>query len=175
MKAALAISDSRFALQGDALTVDGPTSEIEVILAGQYKTRNLVIDEKAIDSMIANHVAAGVDPAVDCEHESWAPLSLNRSPAMGWVKALSKRPSVADPTRQALVATVEWTDVGQAAVAAKHYRYISAGLDLGAKDRRSGQSIGVFLDHVALVKHPFVQGMQPLSLSASSAPWLLLR
>jgi phage I-like protein len=86
---------------------------------------------------------------------------------MGWVKALSKRASALDPTRNALVAHVEWTDVGAKAVAAKHYRYISAGLDMKAKDRLSGKDIGVMLDHVALVKHPFVQGMQPLSLSAA--------
>jgi len=162
-------SESRVALTGGAieLSADSSTSEIEVILAGSYKVRNLLVDEKALDSMIANHKAAGVDPAVDREHESWSALQLEPSPAMGWVKALSKRPSVNDPTRTALVATVEWTDVGQRAVAAKHYRYVSAGLDLRAKDRLTGKDIGVMLDHVALVKHPFVQGMQSLSLSAS--------
>ena len=169
MKAALAVGDSRYSLQGEAFAVgDGgaPTTEIEVILAGDYKTRGLVIDERAIDGMIANHQRAGVDPAVDREHESWSMLQLSPSPAMGWVKSLSKRPATFDPSRMALVAHVEWTDVGAAAVAAKHYRYISAGIDLKAKDRRSGADIGVMLDHVALVKHPFVQGMAPLSLSA---------
>jgi hypothetical protein len=87
---------------------------------------------------------------------------------MGWVKSLSKRPSSADPSRNALVAQIEWTDVGKAAVAAKHFRYVSAGLDMKAKDRLTGKEIGVMLDHVAIVKHPFVQGMQPLSLSADS-------
>lgn len=162
-------NDSRVALQGSAvaLAADSATSEIEVILSGDYKVRSLLVNDAAIDSMIANHQAAGVDPAVDREHESWSALQLEPSPAMGWVKALSKRPSAADPTRNALVATVEWTDVGQKAVAAKHYRYVSAGLDLKAKHRLTGKDIGVMLDHVALVKHPFVQGMRPLSLSAA--------
>ncbi len=174
MREALAVSDTRFTLGGESVALSAADasvpSEFEVILSGQYKTRNFAIDDKAIDSMIANHKAAGVDPAVDREHESWAMLSLEPSPAMGWVKALSKRPSAADPSRSALVATVEWTDVGAKAVAAKHYRYISAGIDLAAKDRLSGKAIGVMLDHVALVKHPFVQGMQPLSLSAVEPP-----
>lgn len=168
MPIAAAKSDSCVALQGSAIALasdGGATSEIEVILSGDYKVRNLLVNDAAIDSMIANHKAAGVDPAVDREHESWS--APTATPAMGWVKALSKRPSSADPSRNALVATVEWTDVGAAAVAAKHYRYISAGLDLKAKHRLSGKDIGVMLDHVALVKHPFVQGMQPLSLSAA--------
>jgi hypothetical protein len=154
------------ALTACALTAseNGPPSEIEVILAGTYKTRKFSLDEKAIDQMIANHKRAGVDPALDREHESW--FSFEATPAMGWVKALSKRPSSADPARMALVASVEWTDVGAAAVAAKHFRYVSAGLDLAAKDRLTGEPIGAFLDHVALVKHPFVQGMQPIANSA---------
>lgn len=169
----LSADDNRVALQGGAVALaeGGTTSDVEVILAGDYKVRNLVVNDAAIESMIANHKASGVDPAVDREHESWSALQLEPSPAMGWVKSLSKKPSAADPARNALVATIEWTDKGAQAVAAKHYRYVSAGLDLKAKNRLSGADIGVFLDHVALVKHPFVQGMQPLSLSgAASSP-----
>lgn len=170
MKTALEVSETRHALHGAAVALSADPaiteSEIEVILSGDYKVRNLVIGDKEIASMIDNHARAGVDPAVDREHESWSALQLEPSPAMGWVKKLAMQPSAADPKRNALVATVEWTDVGAKALAAKHYRYVSAGLDLKAKDRLTGKDIGVMLDHVALVKHPFVQGMKPLSLSA---------
>jgi phage I-like protein len=141
-------------------------NEIEVILSGDYKTRDLLIGDVELDQIIANHKRASVDPAVDFEHESWAPFG-NNSPAKGWVKSLRKGPSKRLPGRNALIATIEWTDLGEEAIKRKHFRYISAGLNMAAEDRLSAEGIGVMLDHVALVKHPFVQGMEPLSFSAN--------
>lgn len=172
MKTAFAVNEERFALSGEAFDagehVPGRPVEVEVILAGDYKLRNLLVTEKVMKEMILNHERSGVDPAVDREHESWSPMAFEPSPAMGWVKSLAVGPSVKDPNRLALKATVEWTDIGANAVRSKHYRYISAGIDFGARDRQTGKPIGVMLDHVALVKHPFVQHMQPLSLSAAA-------
>lgn len=157
----------RFGLEALSVGAEGepPPTEIEVILSGTYKVRNLVVDDGMIDQMIANHLAAGVDPAIDQEHESWNTPPPPDQRARGWVKALSKRPARHVPGRTALVARVEWTDLGIAAIRGKHFRYVSAGLDLNAKNRLTGEPIGVKLDHVALVKNPFVEGMQPLALS----------
>ncbi len=171
-KAARQLKDGQIALNSAvALAVGdadgGPPDEIEIILSGSYKgPKKFTVDEKVLNQVIANHRRAGVDPAVDREHESW--FSFEPSDARGWVKALSVRPSTLQPGRQALVGKVEWTDLGRDAIAKKHQRYISAGLNLKAVDPTTGEQIGAVLDHVALVKNPYVQGMQALSLSATT-------
>lgn len=143
---------------------DATTIEREIVLTGDYKDRKFQITRAHLDQMIANHARAKVDPALDREHESW--FSLNQEPARGWVKSLRVEPSKMAPGREALVGSIELNDLGRGAVANKHYRYLSAGINFKTKDRLSGADIGVSLDHVALVKHPYVQGMEPLTLSA---------
>jgi hypothetical protein len=139
--------------------------DVEIALTGSYKTRGFELAGKQFDEMIANHRRAGVDPAVDREHESW--FSLPSGPAHGWISALRVEAASADARRKALVATVHLNDLGQHAVKNGHYRYVSIGFDKAAKDRQSGEPLGAALDHLALVKNPFIQGMRPLSLALS--------
>jgi phage I-like protein len=137
--------------------------EREIALTGEYKTRKFALDRKHFDQVIANHKASGVDPAVDLGHES---LSDSSKPAVGWVRELSIRPSAVQPNRDALVAKFELNDLGMHEVKNQHFRYLSVGMDLHAKNKQTGEDIGAELDHLALVKRPFIENMQPLSLSA---------
>jgi hypothetical protein len=145
---------------------DGATFDREIVLTGDYKNRKFSITRAHLDKMIENQRLAQVDPAVDREHESW--LDATAQEARGWVKNLRVEPSKLRPGRDALVGTFELNDLGQTAIRNKHFRYVSAGINFKAKDRLSNDDIGAFLDHVALVKHPYVQGMQPLTLSAGT-------
>jgi hypothetical protein len=139
--------------------------DVEIALTGSYKTRGFELAGKQFDEMIANHRRSGVDPAVDREHESW--FSLPSGPAHGWISTLRVETATVDARRKALVATIHLNDLGQHAVKNGHYRYVSIGLDKAAKDRQSGEPLGAALDHLALVKNPFIQGMRPLSLALS--------
>jgi hypothetical protein len=140
--------------------------DVEIALSGQYKARDFELGAKQFGEMIANHKRSGVDPALDREHESW--FSMAAQPALGWVKALRVENASGDARRRALVATVELNDVGQHAVKNGHFRYVSMGMEKAGKDRQTGDSIGAVLDHLALVKNPFIQGMRPLSLALSA-------
>lgn len=141
--------------------------QVEIGLTGNYSTRGFTLSTKQFDEMIANHKASGVDPAVDREHESW--FSMSAQPALGWVKGLSVQPAESDKRRSALVAEVHLNDLGQAAIKNGHFRYVSMGFDKAGKNRQSGEPIGAVLDHLALVKNPFIQGMRPLSLALSTS------
>lgn len=141
--------------------------DVEIGLSGQYKTRNFSLDGKQFEQMIANHHAAGVDPAVDRGHESWFSF-VGNEPAVGWVRGLRIEQASGDARRKALVASVELNDLGQHAVKNGHFRYVSMGFDKAGKNRMSGEPVGAVLDHLALVKNPFIQGMRPLSLALSS-------
>jgi hypothetical protein len=145
------------------------TREVEIALSGQYKTRDFTLNTKNFEEMIKNHADSGVDPAVDREHESWfGPLMGGGGEARGWVKSLDIKPAASDKRRSALVAKVELNDLGVHAVKNKHFRYVSIGYDRAGKNRASGEGIGHVLDHLALVKRPFIEGMNPLSLSLSA-------
>lgn len=166
--------DSRIAFRGGVALFAGDEQpqdlsqpfDVEAGLTGQYKTRNFELTAKTFEQMAKNHADAGVDPAVDREHESW--FSMAGNPALGWVKALDIKPASVDKRRSALVATVQFNNLGQEAVKQGHFRYVSMGMDKAGKHRMSGDSIGAVLDHLALVKNPFIQGMRPLSLALSS-------
>jgi phage I-like protein len=164
--------------QAFALTLgDGgkvPT-EVQLGYAASFRghPRPFALTQKTFDGFIANHKAAGVDPPLDREHES-INNGLDTSGAQGWIKQLKYRDVAAGETRTepvlGLFADVDWTDLGEENVAKKRFRYTSMGFALKAKDPKTNEPIGEFLDHVALVKKPFIQGMQALSLSAVNFP-----
>jgi hypothetical protein len=153
----------------DAADLSKPV-EIELALSGQYKARDFSLTTKNFEEFIKNHERSGVDPAVDREHESWfgALFGGGGGEARGWVQSLDIKQASRDGRRSALVGKVELNDLGQHAVKNKHFRYVSIGFDRAGKDRQSGEPLGHVLDHLALVKRPFIEGMRPLSLSLSA-------
>jgi hypothetical protein len=170
LKATRKIPDGCIALDGDQpLFADGekPESsfEREIGLTGEYKTRGFALARRQFEEIVSNHKRSGVDPAVDRGHETWFGADPGTE-ARGWVRALSIRPSTMRPGRDALVAQIELNDLGQNAVANRHFRYLSMGLNLKGRDALNGEPVGAVLDHLALVKRPQIEGMQPLSLSA---------
>jgi hypothetical protein len=166
------IPDGCFALDGDQpLFADGEavesTFEREIGLTGEYKTRGFALARKQFEQIVENHKRSGTDPNVDRGHETWFGADPGVE-ARGWVKALSIRPSTMRPGRDALVAQIELNDLGRTAVSNKHFRYLSMGLNLKGRDALTGEPVGAVLDHLALVKRPQIEGMQPLSLSADA-------
>jgi hypothetical protein len=139
--------------------------EREIGLTGEYKTRGFALARGQFEQIVANHKRSGVDPAVDRGHETWFGGDPGTE-ARGWVRALSIRPSTGRPGRDALVAQIELNDLGLKAVENRHFRYLSMGLNLKGRDALTGEPVGAVLDHLALVKRPQIEGMQPLSLSA---------
>ncbi len=169
------VPDGCIALDGEhPLFADGESVpenavlEREIGLTGDYKSRGFALARQQFEEVIANHKASGVDPAVDRGHETWFGADPGTE-ARGWVKELSIRPSTMRPGRDALVAKFELNDLGVKAVANRHFRYVSMGLNLKGTDRLTGKPVGAVLDHLALVKRPQIEGMQPLSLSAEPA------
>jgi hypothetical protein len=156
--------DGETPLFGDTEQVES-TFEREIGLTGEYKTRGFALARSQFEQIIANHKASGVDPAVDRGHETWFGSNPGEE-ARGWVRSLSIRPSTMRPGRDALVAQIELNDLGRNAVSNRHFRYVSMGLNLKGTDRLTGKPVGAVLDHLALVKRPEIEGMQPLSLSA---------
>ncbi len=156
--------DGEHPLFADGETVES-TFEREIGLTGEYKTRGFALARKQFEQIVENHKRSGTDPTVDRGHETWFGADPGTE-ARGWVKALSIRPSTQRPGRDALVAQIELNDLGRKAVDNKHFRYLSMGLNLKGRDALTGEPIGAVLDHLALVKRPQIEGMQPLSLSA---------
>lgn len=172
MKTPNKVPDGCIALDGnEPLFADGEsipevaTFEREIALTGEYKSRKFTLARQQFEQIIANHKASGVDPAVDRGHETWLGADPGTE-ARGWVRELSIRPSTMRPGRDALVAKIELNDLGRHAVANKHFRYLSIGVELNGKDKQTAEPVGAVLDHLALVKRPQIEGMQPLSLSA---------
>jgi hypothetical protein len=170
LKAGHKIPDGCIALDGEQpLFSDGEavesTFEREIGLTGEYKTRGFALARKQFDQIVENHKRSGTDPAVDRGHETWFGGDPGTE-ARGWVRALTVRPSTMRPGRDALVAQIELNDLGRKAVDNKHFRYLSMGLNLKGRDALTGEPVGAVLDHLALVKRPQIEGMQPLSLSA---------
>lgn len=169
---------SDFALAEDPLLLDassagtgGPEAQtapvwVQILREGQFvrgPERRFELTPKAFEEMVANHKRSGVDPAVDREHESW--FSWEATEARGWVRELEVREDPKRPGLAALFGRVEWTDVGATEVRKKYFRYLSGGIHLQDTNRETGEPIGAVLDHLAICKNPFIQGMQPLSLN----------
>lgn len=170
MKVARQIPPDCVALDGEQPLFSGDEKpeavfEREIGLTGEYKTRGFALARKQFQEIVDNHKKSGTDPAVDRGHETWFGSDPGTE-ARGWVRELSIRPSKNHPKRDALVAQIELNDLGLKAVENKHFRYLSMGLNLKGRDALTGEPVGAVLDHLALVKRPQIEGMQPLSLSA---------
>jgi len=98
-----------------------------------------------------NNKVRGVDIAIDVVHDP------DRG-AGAWIRSLEIAPSSSKPERQALWATVEWTEFGTDLIKDGQYRYISA--EFGPhKDAESGKTFDDVLFAATLTNRPFVKGM----------------
>jgi phage I-like protein len=166
---AIALRAAAPAAEGaEPAVADAPPTEIQVFVEGQWVTHpsgEFELNAKTFDEMIKNFRAAGVDPCVDREHES---MWMSTDGARGWVKSLRVGAAPGDASKKALFAGVEWTEEGEDDVRKKRFRYVSGAFFRNAQDRRTGKPIGAVLDSVGMCKKPFIQGMEPLTNSATA-------
>lgn len=114
------------------------------------KTRVQVIDDASLDAMLKNFA-----PKVLIDQEHFSHMPDKSSEAMGWISELQKRDD-------GLWGKVEWTDIGDAAVKNRRYRFLSPTW-------RKLQSLGgdkvrpLHLLDVGLTNQPNIRGMVPLS------------
>lgn len=114
------------------------------------KTRLQVIDDASLDAMLKNFTPKVL---IDQEHFSHQPDKS--SEAMGWITEIQKR-------ADGIWGQVEWTDLGEAAVKNRRYRFLSPTW-------RKLQALGgdkvrpLHLLDVGLTNAPNIRGMVPLS------------
>lgn len=80
-------------------------------------------------------------------------------PAAGWIHDLKI-------VNGHLLGLTEFTDRAASMVKTGEYRYCSVVVDFDSIDRRSGESKGAELFEVGLTNTPFLDGQQPIQLSA---------
>ncbi|MBF0300597.1 MAG: hypothetical protein HQK51_17925 [Oligoflexia bacterium] len=136
-----------------------PDNIIQVLRTGTFHNtffnESLVISSEVLASMIKNFSSKirGIDPMIDFAHRS----DLE---AAAWIKNLFTKND-----NQELWAEVEWTEVGEAAIEKKLYRYISADFSFNYRDNETLKDHGPTLFGAALTNRPFVKNMQPVQLS----------
>jgi phage I-like protein len=120
--------------------------------AGKTTTRVQVLDDRALDAL-----ANSFRPKLLIDQEHWS-YDLDRSSeAFGWVVEVQKRDD-------GLWGHVEWTDLGEAAVKNKRYRFMSPvwlprDIEFLGKERLRP----LRLDSAGLTNTPNLRGMVPLS------------
>lgn len=100
---------------------------------------------------------------IDYDHLSMDPKKPGDGIAAGWMKQLELRED-----GEELWAEVEWTEPGAERIEKGEYRFISPSF---VKDHthKDGRKIGTTLLAAAITNHPFLEGMQALTLYNCSA------
>lgn len=154
------MSEKVFAL---AIELDGDTAptEFRILAAGVNATRKgeLVFDDAAASSVVADYEAGGVDLPLDYDHAMADPSARpTERIAAGWF-----RPEVRNGELWA--SDVKWTPRGRAAVEAKEYRYTSLWGDVELTDKKAKRMRLVRLRNVALTNTPATIATLPLVAS----------
>lgn len=144
------------ASEGAAAT---PSKLVQVIRTGSYKHPsygNFKITREHLDSFVRNfdEKVRGIDIAVDYKHESEAE-------AAGWFKKLFVEEDAAMPGEFRLMASVDWTPVGEDKLLKKEFRYLSADFTLDYVSEDS-KKFGPVLLGAGLTNRPFIKGMEPV-------------
>jgi phage I-like protein len=115
---------------------------------------SFVVDADAGAAVVEAFTAHGTDLPIDFEHQTLGGAYASprgTAPAAGWITKLA----LVDG--EGIVATVNWTEAGRAALAARSYRYLSPVALIRKQDRRL-----VALHSVALTNKPAIVGMTPI-------------
>src|ERR1051326_5815864 len=117
-----------------------------------------LIDEPAIDAMVN-----AFQPRLLVDQEHWSYDTTRSSEAFGWVEAVEKR-------ADGLWGKIDWSDLGQAAIANTRYRFISpVWLSSDTRKLPDDAVRPLRLDSLGLTNSPNLRGMVPLWNRAASA------
>ena len=102
---------------------DTAPDRIELIPVGPFRTADgrppfVLDDPAAVIATSFQHAAGGKVLPIDFDHRSFAEQGSADSRAAGWITAL-------EVEGDRIMASVEWTDEGRAALASRSYRFIS--------------------------------------------------
>lgn len=130
------------------------SERIELIPTGQFKTADhrtaFRLDDAAAVIAASFAVAPGKVLPIDFDHRSFADQGSADSRAAGWITAL-------DVEGARIMASVEWTAEGQAALQGRSYRFISPVF----KSRPDGQV--VLIEGAGLVNTPALPQLRQLA------------
>src|SRR6185503_15086422 len=120
--------------------------------ADKVTTRIQVLDDRALDALVNSF-----SPKLLIDQEHWSYDLERSSEAFGWVTEVQKR-------ADGLWGRVEWTDLGEAAVKNKRYRYLSpVWLPRDVEPLGKDRIRPLRLDTAGLTNTPNLRGMVPLS------------
>jgi len=135
------------------LKEDGKTSDVEVLRTGVLRDRGWKIEMSMLRDYVKNYEdnVYGTEIQVNKEH-------MRGSEAMGWVKNLFIK-------GRKLMATVEWTELGQEAISKKIFKFVSAELAMEWPHHKTGDIIKNVFIGIALTNTPALKAQTPLALS----------
>jgi len=124
--------------------------------AGKVTTRIQILDDRALEAMVNNF-----RPKLLIDQEHWSYELDRSSEAFGWLAEVQKR-------EDGLWGRVEWTDLGEAAVKNKRYRFLSpVWLPRDTESLGKDRLRPLRLDSAGLTNTPNLRGMVPLSNRSS--------
>jgi len=132
---------------------NGSTSDVEVLRSGILQDRDWKIEMSMLKDYVKNYEGNvyGTEIQVNKEHR-------RGSEAMGWVKSLFIK-------GRKLMATVEWTELGQEAISKKIFKFVSAELAMEYPHHKTGDIIKNVFIGLALTNTPALKAQTPLALS----------
>lgn len=139
------------------------TTWIDLAGVGEWKGHQdgeftLTVDDFA--SCVAAFEAEATPIPFDYDHASTAPDGFG-TPASGWVRGVEVR-------GERLWVLGEFTERAASMIRAGEYRFTSGVFLFDRPDKASGKPIRCRLHSVALTNTPFLDGQQPIALSATS-------
>jgi phage I-like protein len=146
---------------------DGAESWIQCGKVGKFVSKvygPFEITKADLASMVKNFnnvtPKAPTELAVDYDHLSMRPKAPGDGIAAGWFKRLDLRKNGTE-----LWALVSWTPKAADHIRNKEYRFISPSFQKNHEDKDSGKNIGTTLLAAAVTNHPFLEGMDAITLS----------
>lgn len=151
-------------------TAAAPRSWIQLAKTGTFHSTRygqFSITRDDLAQMLHNfrHVTpqAPTELPIDFDHLSMAPTQPGQGKAAGWLKNVELRADGGE-----LWGEVEWTPEAAGLIKNRAYRFVSPSF---VKDHthKDGRKIGTTLLAAAITNHPFLEGMQALTLYSFSA------
>jgi len=140
-------------------------TRIPIVKIGRwYKgTQKVVITKADLADVVLNfRDRANGEIPVDYDHSiELAAGKGDPVPAAGWLKRIEDAPD----EHGILWGFAEWTDKARAMLSAKEYKYISAALMWGARDKKTGEQRGCSLSSIALTNQPVLEELPAITLS----------
>lgn len=139
---------------------DKKTTEIEVLREGVIHDRGLKITREMLTKFVVNF-DANVVGVFDEKKKPELPVNVQHfrgSEAVGWIKNLTLK-------GESLVATIEWTELGQEKIKKRLFKFISAEFATEYPHHESGElTEHVFLG-AGLTNTPALKKQKPIALS----------